>query len=100
MLEVFEDNANRAVSYFEAKPTRAVNFDEFAGAIVPADTKKTTIDLLKKRGLKVIKEKEGTTKSDLIEKNFGKELFSVAPIAAAASATAIMEGENKGIDAL
>ena len=100
MLEVFEDNANRAVSYFEAKPTRAVNFDEFAGAIVPAETEKSTIDLLKKRGLKVIKEKEGTTKSDLIKKNFGKELFSVAPIAAAASATAIMEGENKGIDAL
>jgi len=100
MFEVFEDNANRAVSYFEAKPTRAVDFDEFAGAIVPANTKKTTIDLLKKRGLKVIKEKEGTTKSDLIKKNFGKELFSVAPIAAAASATAIIEGENKGIDAL
>ena len=103
MLEVFEDNANRAVSYFEAKPTRAVNFDEFAGAIVPADAAKSTIDLLKKRGLKVIKEKEESTmaeKSELIKKYFGKELFSVAPIAAAASATAMMEGENKGIDAL
>ena len=100
ILKVFEDNANLPVSYFEAKPTRAVGFDEFAGAIVPRTTAQRTIDLLEKRGLKVVKEKEGLSKVDLIKDNFGKELFSVAPIAAAASATAMMEDEGKGIGAL
>ena len=100
ILKLFEDNANKTVSYFEAKPTRAVDFDEFAGAIVPANTPQSTINLLEKRGLKVVRESEASSKGDLIKENFGKELFSVAPIAAAASATAMMEGENKGIDAL
>jgi hypothetical protein len=100
ILKVFEDNANSAVNYFEAKPTRAVGFDEFSGALVPETTPQSTIDLLEKRGLKVIRRNRMTPQSDLIKENFGKELFSVAPIAAAASATAIMEGENKGIDAL
>jgi len=100
ILKVFEDNANLPVSYFEAKPTRAVDFDEFAGAIVPANTPQSTINLLEKRGLKVVRESEASSKGDLIKENFGKELFSVVPIAAAASATAMMESENKGIDAL
>jgi len=100
-IQMFLKNLEKSpVQYFEAKPTRSVDLEEFAGAIVPSNTNQTTIDILEKRGLKVIKEKEGSTKSELIKKNFGKELFSVAPIAAAASATAIMEGENKGIDAL
>ena len=100
ILKVFEDNANSVVNYFEAKPTRAVGFDEFSGALVPETTPQSTIDLLEKRGLKVIRRNRMTPQGDLIKKNFGKELFSVAPIAAAASATAMMEGENKGIDAL
>ena len=100
ILKVFEDNANSVVNYFEAKPTRAVGFDEFSGALVPETTPQSTIDLLEKRGLKVIRRNRMTPQGDLIKENFGKELFSVAPIAAAASATAMMEGENKGIDAL
>tara|TARA_R100001163_G_scaffold32894_1_gene25482 strand:+ start:1538 stop:3268 length:1731 start_codon:yes stop_codon:yes gene_type:complete len=100
ILKVFEDNANKAVNYFEAKPTRAVGFDEFSGALVPETTPQSTIDLLEKRGLKVIKEKEGSSKGDLIKENFGKELFSVAPIAAAAGVTAMMENEDKGLDSL
>ena len=100
ILKAFEDNANAVVSYFEAKPTRAVGFDEFAGAIVPANTAQSTIDILEKRGLKVIKETPKLTKADTIKQNFGKELFSIAPIAAVASATAMMEDEGKGIEAL
>ena len=34
---------------------RAVGFDEFAGAIVPPKTSQEVIDILEKRGLKVIK---------------------------------------------
>ena len=100
ILKAFEDNANKTVTYFEAKPTRAVGFDEFAGAIVPRTTAQSTIDLLEKRGLKVIKESPPTPKDVLIKENFGKELFSVAPIAAAAGVTAMMENEDKGLDSL
>ena len=100
ILKVFEDNANSAVNYFEAKPTRAVGFDEFSGAIVSDTAPQSTVDLLEKRGLKVFRRNRMKSQSDLIKENFGKELFSVAPIAAAAGATAMMENEGKGLDSL
>ena len=97
-------NAMRPVEYFEAKPTRAVGFDEFAGAIVPEATSQEVIDILEKRGLKVIKQK-----FDDIDKDYGKgkirqqfkdQFFSAAPIAAAASATAMIDSQDQGIGSL
>ena len=41
------------VKYFEAKPQRAVHFNEVAGAIVPNGTPKATIDYLKGQGITV-----------------------------------------------
>ena len=41
------------VKYFEAKPQRAVHFNEVAGAIVPNGTPKSTIDYLKGQGITV-----------------------------------------------
>jgi hypothetical protein len=41
------------VKYFEAKPQRAVHFNEVAGAIVPNGTPKATIDYLKGQGVTV-----------------------------------------------
>lgn len=41
------------VKYFEAKPQRAVHFNEVAGAIVPNDTPKATIDYLRGQGVTV-----------------------------------------------
>ena len=96
-------NAMRPVEYFEAKPTRAVGFDEFAGAIVPENTSKEVIDILEKRGLKVVKQKAddvydyGKGKA---RQAFGEQFFSMAPIAAGASATAMMEEEDRGIGSL
>ena len=97
-------NAMRPVEYFEAKPTRAVGFDEFAGAIVPEATSQEVVDILEKRGLKVIKQK-----FDDIDKDYGKgkirqqfkdQFFSAAPIAAAASATAMIDSQDQGIGSL
>ena len=99
-----KENAMRPVEYFEAKPTRAVGFDEFAGAIVPEATSQEVIDILEKRGLKVIKQK-----FDDIDKDYGKgkirqqfkdQFFSAAPIAAAASATAMIDSQDQGIGSL
>ena len=53
---IFTKNATKQVEYFESKPIRSVGFDEFAGAIVPEGTDKGVVDILKKRGLKVIKQ--------------------------------------------
>ncbi|MBR1885833.1 MAG: hypothetical protein IJ812_05455, partial [Schwartzia sp.] len=39
--------------YFEAKPLRAVGFNEFSAAVVSKGTKKETIDFLKSQGLTV-----------------------------------------------
>ena len=87
IVEIFKKNAQRPVEYFEAKPTRAVAFDEFAGAIVPPNTSKEVIDILKNRGLKVVKQ----TKKDYekfdgkvnARKNFPKEMFALAPVGVA-----------------
>jgi len=40
--------------YFEGKPQRAVEFDEFGGAIVPDDTPDDVIEALKKQGIERI----------------------------------------------
>jgi hypothetical protein len=96
-------NATRPVEYFEAKPTRAVGFDEFAGAIVPENTSKEVIDILEKRGLKVVKQKADDVYDygkGKIRQQFGEQFFSMAPIAAGASATAMMEEEDRGIGSL
>lgn len=39
--------------YFEAKPSRAVSFNEFKGAVVPKGTSKEAIDFLKSQGMKI-----------------------------------------------
>jgi hypothetical protein len=86
-------NAMRPVQYFEAKPTRAVGFDEFAGAIVPEGTSKEVVDILEKRGLKVVKQK-----FDDIDKDYGKgkirqefkdQFFSIGLPATGAAALSI-----------
>jgi hypothetical protein len=88
-------NAMRPVEYFEAKPTRAVSFDDFAGAIVQPNTSKEVIDILKNRGLKVVKQ----TKKDYekfdgkvnARQKFPKEMFALAPVGVAS----LMQEEPK-----
>ena len=83
----------RPVQYFEAKPTRAVGFDEFAGAIVPENTSKEVIDILEKRGLKVVKQKFDDIDTDYgkgkIRQQFQDQFFSIGLPAAGASALGI-----------
>jgi hypothetical protein len=86
-------NAMRPVEYFEAKPTRAVGFDEFAGAIVPEATSKEVVDILKKRGLKVVKQKFKDMDSDYgkgkIRQQFKDQFFSIGLPATGATALGI-----------
>jgi len=49
----FDELANAPTNYFEIKPQRAVNINEFYGAAVPEGTSKSVIDGLKAQGLKI-----------------------------------------------
>jgi hypothetical protein len=86
-------NTMRPVQYFEAKPTRAVGFDEFAGAIVPEGTSKEVIDILEKRGLKVVTQKFKDMDSDYgkgkIRQQFKDQFFSIGLPATGATALGI-----------
>lgn len=86
-------NAMRPVQYFEAKPTRAVGFDEFAGAIVPEGTSKEVVDILEKRGLKVVKQSMDEMKEDYgkgkIRQEFKDQFFSIGLPATGAAALSI-----------
>jgi hypothetical protein len=106
--DLFIKNATRNVEYFEAKPIRAVGFDEFAGAIVPKDTSKDVIDILQKRGLKVIKQTDDDFYKDLFKTGarkqyFQDQMFSFAPVVGAGGVAALTidkDNEDKGLGSL
>ncbi len=108
--DLFIKNATRNVEYFEAKPIRAVGFDEFAGAIVPKDTSQDVINILQKRGLKVIKQTDDDFTEDFFKTGarkqyFQDQMFSFAPIAGAGGVAALSiekntEDEDKGLGSL
>jgi hypothetical protein len=50
---------NTPVPYFEAKPQRAVNLDEFAGAVIPKDAPQEVRDILEKNGITVVEYADG-----------------------------------------
>ena len=108
--DLFIKNATRNVEYFEAKPIRAVGFDEFAGAIVPKDTSQDVINILQKRGLKVIKQTDDDFTEDFFKTGarkqyFQDQMFSFAPVAGAGGVAALSiekntEDEDKGLGSL
>lgn len=61
--KILTDIKEMPVEYFEAKPQRAVGFDEVAAAIIPKDTDTILKGKLKEKGVKVI-EYDATKDSD------------------------------------
>ena len=57
--------------YFEVKMQRAVDFSEFAAAVVPDDTSKDVIDRLKEYGLKVEKYPKSGSRVEAIQRVAG-----------------------------
>ena len=110
LKDIFIKNATRNVEYFEAKPIRAVGFDEFAGAIVPKDTSQDVIDILQKRGLKVIKQTDADFTEDFFKtgarkQHFQDQMFSFAPVVGAGGIAALSidkntEDEDAGLGSL
>ena len=110
LKDIFIKNATCNVEYFEAKPIRAVGFDEFAGAIVPKDTSQDVIDILQKRGLKVIKQTDADFTEDFFKtgarkQHFQDQMFSFAPVVGAGGIAALSidkntEDEDAGLGSL
>jgi hypothetical protein len=65
------------VPYFESKPKRVVDLQEFGGAIVPEGTPQETIDLLESRGIRVEKYGDGESRQEL-RKKFPEYAFMTA----------------------
>ena len=57
--DIVSDIQKMSTRYFEAKPYRAVGFDEVRAAVVPNDVPKEIIDGLRKRGIKVVSYEKG-----------------------------------------
>lgn len=95
ILDAFKKNAARNVEYLEAKPMRSVGFEEFAGAIVPPRTSQEVIDILEKRGLKVIKnDPETDFMKTKARQKFKDQMFSFAPVAGAGGIAALSIEDN------
>lgn len=81
-LNDYKDMLRSGVTeYFEAKPARSVQFDEFGGAIVPNDTDPDTIKMLQEQGLEVRKYSTEEERTEA-RKEFSKYMFQMAPVAA------------------
>ena len=74
--KVRQDLINMPTEYFEIKPQRGVQLDEFEGAIVPAETKQDTIDLLKKNGVQNILKYKNEEERKSLFKKFGNVVFT------------------------
>jgi hypothetical protein len=87
-LEGFQQILKKApTEYFESKPKRVVQLNEFGGAIVPEDTSQATIDLLTRQGLEI--ERYTNDAQRLAARNkFQDMLFQLPPVAA----TAVISG--------
>jgi hypothetical protein len=80
-LEGFQQILKKApTEYFESKPKRVVQLNEFAGAIVPEGTNQSTIDLLTRQGLEIERYTDDAQRLEARRK-FKNLLFQLSPVA-------------------
>lgn len=63
VLQLYRDISNMPTGYFEAKPQRAVGFDEVLAAVIPDDTSAEVRAALAQAGVKTIAYKSGDEQS-------------------------------------
>lgn len=67
--KLYQDAAALPTEYFEAKPQRAVGFDEVLAAIVPSNTSQVILDELHQRGVNTISYEAGNSEDRLAKLN-------------------------------
>lgn len=67
VFDLYRDIANMPIGYFEAKPQRAVGFDEVLAAVVPDNASEKLVDALGEKGVRVIPYEAGND-TDRIQK--------------------------------
>ena len=80
--EFAEKLAGSPIDYFEAKMQRGVDLSEFKYAIVPKDTSKDVIEILKSKGAKVKKYTDDAERSQLVDEIASKDSqvrFQITP---------------------
>lgn len=65
VLQLYKDISNMPTGYFEAKPQRAVGFDEVLAAVIPNDTSAEVKAALKNAGVRMIEYASGDEKARL-----------------------------------
>jgi hypothetical protein len=80
-----DDLKDAPTGYFEAKPQRAVELDEFKGAIIPEDTPQDVVDILKRKGLQIETYTDEASEA-AARRKFKDLMFSVGVGAVGASA--------------
>jgi hypothetical protein len=91
-LEGFQQILKKApTEYFESKPKRVVQLNEFGGAIVPEGTSQRTIDLLTRQGLEIEQYADDAQRLEA-RKKFKKLLFQLPPVIATTIAGAVAAG--------
>ena len=65
VLQLYEDISNMPTGYFEAKPQRAVGFDEVLAAVIPNDASAEVKAALENAGVRMIEYAAGDEKSRL-----------------------------------
>jgi len=78
VIKFLEKLANTPSEYFEIKPNRALQMNEFKGAIVPNNTDEKTLQILKDNGIEIKKYNTEKERLDLL-KEF-EELFASMPV--------------------
>jgi hypothetical protein len=77
-LKHLENIRKMPAMYFEGKPQRAVNFDEFAGAVVPEKVYKDVSPILRDMGIKDISTYAAPfeRRGERVTKDFGEHMFA------------------------
>lgn len=65
VLQLYEDISNMPTGYFEAKPQRAVGFDEVLAAVIPNDASAEVKEALENAGVRMIEYTSGDEKARL-----------------------------------
>jgi len=91
--DFFDELANGATDYFEGKPNRVVELDEFNLALVPEDASEHTIKTLERNGIKVETYKDKTDRFDKL-KNYTNLMYST--LVGSVIAKGLYEADKEG----